>query len=242
MTASEQIADRVLAAVAVGVLSPGEALPAERDLATSFGVARNTVRQAIARLQGLGVLEARRGRSGGTFVLPFDPAAADTAVRERLAPLFEDVEALLDYRCLIEEQVARTAAMRRGESDVTAMQIALEQYEQAADARTSREADHRLHGALAAATANPHLANLSRQLIGAGTIGFPADPYSPELHDRALGQHRELVGAVARGDAEAAATLARAHFLVTTVDPWRAAFAEPPRRTSTQSRVRVAHS
>lgn len=236
-TAPEQIADRILTAVAVGVLTPGEALPAERELAASLGVARNTVRQAIARLQALGILEARRGRAGGTFVLPFDPDAAEAvAVRQRLAPLFEEVATLLDYRCLIEEQVARTAATRRRRDDLAAMRAALAHYEQATDAAASRAADHELHAALAGATANPHLARLSRQLVGATTLGFAADPYSPRLHNRALDQHRDLVAAVADKDSDAAARLARTHFQVTTVEPWRAALDPEPSRRVTRGR------
>jgi GntR family transcriptional repressor for pyruvate dehydrogenase complex len=223
-TAPEQIADRILTAVAVGVLTPGEALPAERELAATLRVARSTVRQAIARLQALGILEARRGRGGGTFVLPFDPGGPEAAaVRQRLAPLFDEVATLLDYRCLIEELVARTAALRRTRADLAAMRAALRRYEQATDPAASRAADHELHAALAAATGNPHLADLSHQLVGATTLGFAADPYSELLHTQALDQHQDLVVAVTEKDADAAASLARTHFQVTTIEPWHAA-------------------
>lgn len=224
-TAPEQIADRILTAIAVGVLTPGEQLPAERELAARLGVARNTARQALARLQALGLLEVRRGRGGGTFVLPFDSESpAAIAMLRRLRPLFDEVDLLLDYRCLIEEQVARTAAKRRRRRDIEAMRAALASYGAATEAAASRAADHALHQAIAASTVNPHLARLSRELITAVNLGFTADPYSEQLHQRALGQHRELVAAVAAGDAEAAAAAARAHFQATTVEPWRAAF------------------
>ena len=45
-------------------------LPAERELATRLGVSRPTLRDAIRSLAEAGYVESRRGRSGGTFVLP----------------------------------------------------------------------------------------------------------------------------------------------------------------------------
>lgn len=50
-------------------LSPGDRLPAERDLAKRLGVSRMTLRQALDGLQRRGVLERVPGRSGGAFVV-----------------------------------------------------------------------------------------------------------------------------------------------------------------------------
>ena len=61
-----QIADELEREIAVGILRPGEALPALRRLATDLRVNPNTVQQAYRRLAQQGVVEVRRGR--GTFV------------------------------------------------------------------------------------------------------------------------------------------------------------------------------
>ena len=66
MTAS--LADKLVTAIAVGTYSPGERLPPERELAASLHVGRDTLRQALQHVAGLGLLEARRGRGGGNFV------------------------------------------------------------------------------------------------------------------------------------------------------------------------------
>lgn len=50
-------------------LNPGDRLPSEREMATEFGVARMTVRQALDQLQLDGAIGRRRGRTGGSFVL-----------------------------------------------------------------------------------------------------------------------------------------------------------------------------
>jgi GntR family transcriptional regulator len=49
-------------------LLPGDKLPTESGLAAALGVSRMTLRQALASLEGRGVLERRRGRNGGTFI------------------------------------------------------------------------------------------------------------------------------------------------------------------------------
>ncbi|WP_237152612.1 GntR family transcriptional regulator [Oryzibacter oryziterrae] len=53
-------------AVAAGGLQAGDALPAERDLATLFGISRVTVRKALSGLAAEGLLVPRRG--AGTFI------------------------------------------------------------------------------------------------------------------------------------------------------------------------------
>ena len=56
-------------AISSGEIAPGDKLPSEPDLATSFGVSRMTLRQALTGLQSRGLLERVPGRAGGTFVL-----------------------------------------------------------------------------------------------------------------------------------------------------------------------------
>ena len=51
-----------------GSLRPGQRLGAERDLAVQLGVSRSTLRQALAALEGDGLVRRVPGRGGGTFV------------------------------------------------------------------------------------------------------------------------------------------------------------------------------
>lgn len=223
--APEQIADRILTAIAIGILYPGDKLPPERELTTLLGVSRTTLRQAISRLAALGVLEARRGRHGGTFVRTVRPRSIESeAILRDLGPIWEQLEVTLDYRNIIQQTIARTAAQRRTESDCEKILNALAQYKQSASAAESRSADRTLHDAIAAATKNLHLAQLNKSLATAVNLGFGTHPYSTVLHDRALQQHTALVEAIVRGDVEEAGRLAEEHFLVTGTLPLRAAF------------------
>ena len=59
---------RITEAIHLGLLADGEQLPVEVELARQFGVAPMTVREALAELRDQGLVETRRGRTGGSFV------------------------------------------------------------------------------------------------------------------------------------------------------------------------------
>ena len=69
LRAHELVADQIRRQIALRLVSPGQSLPPERELARLFGVGRATVQQAIELLEHEQLLESRRGRSGGTFVI-----------------------------------------------------------------------------------------------------------------------------------------------------------------------------
>jgi DNA-binding FadR family transcriptional regulator len=59
---------RIAEAIMGGVLSAGERLPAETELAAAFGVAPATAREALLALRKRGLIVTRRGRNGGSFI------------------------------------------------------------------------------------------------------------------------------------------------------------------------------
>ncbi|MCV7103808.1 FadR/GntR family transcriptional regulator, partial [Mycobacterium palustre] len=85
----EQIAATIADAILDGVFPPGSTLPPERELAEQLGVNRTSLRQALARLQQMGLIEARHG-SGNVVCDPealTHPAVVEALVR-RLGPEF----------------------------------------------------------------------------------------------------------------------------------------------------------
>ena len=63
-----QVADHITARIGAGDLAPGARLPAERDLATDYGVSYDTIRRATALLRDRGLIITIVGR--GTYVSP----------------------------------------------------------------------------------------------------------------------------------------------------------------------------
>lgn len=215
-TMSGEIADRIITAIAVGAYSPSERLPPERELAVMLGVSRVTIRDALQQVTELGLIESRRGRGGGTFVtrLSWEEVASETA-RRTLEVELPRLHDLFDYRCLIEATVARAATERRSAQDIAQMKSALEEFRQAEGMVEARRLDRHLHGLICQAAKNPLLTQLSARLTAEVTLGFGSEPYQEEFFERALAEHRELVGHVVRGETEAAGRTAQAHFAMT---------------------------
>jgi GntR family transcriptional repressor for pyruvate dehydrogenase complex len=213
---AHSLADRLVTAIAVGAYSPGERLPPERELAERLGVSRVTLRQALAQVAELGLIDVRRGRGGGSFVatVSWEDVAPETARRTLEVELPRLLD-LFDYRCMVEGMIARAAAERRTDDDVRRMHAALDGFRAATSMIDARTWDRKLHGLVCAAARNPHLTSLSAQLTAAATLGFGSEPYEEEFIAEATAQHQELVEHVSRGDAEAACRCARAHFAIT---------------------------
>jgi DNA-binding FadR family transcriptional regulator len=216
-TAAEEVADRLITAVAVGEFLPGDRLPVERELARLLGVSRPTVREAISRLQSAGVVEIRRGRLGGTYVRDSWTEVSAPAVRRTLLPRWPEFEQLFDLRGLVEEMVARTAARRRRPEHIEQIRRAVKAYESAQSAREMHAADTAFHQAVLEATGNPQIIALSRDLLTRVALGLPIEPHEDdrEVHDRAVREHTAIARAIAAGEVELAGEIAREHFTIT---------------------------
>lgn len=214
-TAGERIAERFVTAIALGEFVPDQQLPSERELAQLLKVSRTTVREALQRLHAAGYVTTRRGRGGGTFVKTGSGAESDEMIRRTLLPAWDELSEVLDFRQLIEQQIARAAAERRDDRDIAAIREAVAAYERASDRTESRIADAAVHLAVAQAAHNGRLTELSAEIRRQVSLGFDAEPYSPEVRRRAMHQHPELAEAVIAGDAETAASVAAAHFSLT---------------------------
>ncbi|MGH3622120.1 MAG: FadR/GntR family transcriptional regulator [Sciscionella sp.] len=221
-SAVDEVADRLLTAIALGEFSVGERLPTERELTDTLGVSRPTVRTAIARLRGIGCLEVVRGRTGGHFVCAGWRQGSGPTIRRVLQPRWEDTTALLDTYCLVESLIVRTAAERRTETDRAAIVAALADYESAIEgyqgtrgAEQVRRAAAALHWAITNAAHNDHLAAYSRQLLQHTSAGFPIELCQESLVGRSRPRHHALANAVIDADPDRAAHIVREHFTIT---------------------------
>ncbi|MFG2641139.1 GntR family transcriptional regulator [Streptomyces sp. NPDC048370] len=88
----DQIAACVRGALADGSASPGERLPAARELADSLGVNVHTVLRGYQRLREEGLIELRRGR--GAAIVPGAPVGARARLAERARELVTEARGL----------------------------------------------------------------------------------------------------------------------------------------------------
>ena len=215
-TVVDEVADRLLTAIALGEFVPGERLPAEREMARLLRVSRNTVHEAFGRLRAAEIVEVRRGRTGGAYVREsWNPASA-AAVRRTLVPRRTELDELCDLRCRYEELVARTAAERHTAAEGDGLRKLVAVFRATVTPQGQHAADIAVHEAVLAATHNPQMAVLSHELLAKVSLGLPIEPYEPSFHHRAALEHAALVEAIVERRVEDAGRLAREHFSMST--------------------------
>ena len=217
------IAEVIRGLIHRGELSPGDRLPPERALADQLGVARVSLRDALAQLHQEGYLVARRGAHGGTFVTGLAEPRRRWVRRMRENPA--DLEDIIDYRIAIEVHAARLAARRRDQADLPAIEEAARRGPGATGGPSFRAADSAFHRAIAIAA---HSARLEAAIDEArGLLFLPADALAyPPGTDRSLSDHQWIAAAVRDGDGDRAAAAMRAH-IESTRDSLRHAVIDP---------------
>jgi DNA-binding FadR family transcriptional regulator len=144
--AFEVTVERLAQSIRLGVLVQGDRLLPERELAERFGVSRVTLREAIKALRDAGLVESRRGRGGGTFVVA--PSVAGRISADEL-PAIDDA---LDLRRVVEPGAAALAASRTlTAADRATLHRCLREASTCPPG-ARRLADSRLHMAIAAAS------------------------------------------------------------------------------------------
>ncbi|WP_206061447.1 FadR/GntR family transcriptional regulator [Nonomuraea basaltis] len=154
---AEVVVRRLAEAIALGLIADGDQLPAELELANALKVSTVTLRAALAALRERGLVETRRGRGGGTFVLaPSDPSTA--RLRRRLRELStSELREIGDYRSAIAGTAARLAALRASADNVTRLRQVLGRLDTATSVGDRRRADGRFHIEVAAAAQSVRL-------------------------------------------------------------------------------------
>lgn len=197
-----------------------ERLPASRQLAESFGVARNTLRDALYQLEKEGLLETRPG--SGTYITAPEQNIVPPAVEEA-TPL-----ELIDARFALEPHICRLCVLHGRREDFEAMEVLCQSMEASiSDPVTFAEADSAFHQALALATRN----NLLIWLIGQINTVRSLDEWTRMRHLTLDGQiitrynlqHREILNAIRSREPERAAARMKVHLETARLSLTRAA-------------------
>ncbi|MEU8251533.1 FCD domain-containing protein [Nonomuraea sp. NPDC048916] len=206
----DAVVRRLADAIALGLLSDGEQLPSEAELAGRLGVSTVTLREALMALRQQGMVETRRGRGGGSFVRV--PAELDLGIHLRTFAV-EELRDLGDHYAAIAGAAARLAAQRSLPSDLAPLWRSLAEMADAESSAERRRIDGRFHIELAAASQS---ARLTREEIRLQADIGPLLWLSHDEvggHDGVAAQHRAIAEAVQQNDGERARALAERHVL-----------------------------
>ncbi len=201
-SAADEVGAQLLALIDSGQLQVSDRLPSEAELARRFGVSRPIVREALGRLQALGLTESRPG--SGTFV---------SSNVTRLTLTFGQYSAsdLNEVRRCLEVPAARLAAARRTNQDVDKLRLILDDEEKATSTDETISRDTDFHREIARATGNMLFVRLVedlREILKEQTLAVST------LRNRAPSisrEHRAVLEAIVAGDGDTAAAAMNAH-------------------------------
>jgi len=211
-----EVARQLLDLFTGGSIEPGTRLPAERQLATTLGVGRSAVREALAALELLGIVDVRPG--SGTYLRGTASELLPQTLRWGLLIGRRKTTELLELRSGLEIYVARLAAASADETDLGLLggRLALMR-ESVGDLPRFAEADRDFHNALAQAAGNAVLIDMLdvvRSLLQVYADRAVADEDKART---AIEEHDAILRAVQAGDADAAASAMAVHMATASV-------------------------
>lgn len=210
-TTVDLVVDRIAKVIKDQKLAAGSRLPGEHDLVAQLQVSRPVLREALSRLQILGLVDIQRGR--GTFV--GDTSSLTNCVRLLQTAVTISPQELLSYaelRSAIEVQAARQAAEKATDEDIAELAKLLQQLDDEdlpyADAL---EIDFRFHRKLLAIADNKLMQNLM-EVIYEFVLAQMART-TPSQKDNQLGRrlHNAILKAIREHDPDAAESAMRKH-------------------------------
>jgi len=202
---AEQIQRRILED-----LEPGDSLPPERELVRMFGVSRSSVRDAIRKLELLGLVEPRQG--AGTVVREPSTEVLSAPLASVLLQKRKGISDLLDFRRMLEPPLARSAALHASSDQIAEMERILQQQEVKVNAgNIAIEEDSQFHYCIALATKNSVAVKVIDVLMDLLRKTRERSLQTEGRQQKSLAGHRRILSALKRADALAAEAAMRRH-------------------------------
>ncbi len=201
-----------------GEIGPGDRLPPEKELSEKLGLSRSSMREAVKALEVIRVLDVRRG--DGTYVTSLEPQLL-LEVMSFVVDLHDDSSILEVFavRRILEPAAAGLAATRMTPSVLADLRATIDRVDTSTSVVGLVEHDLRFHEAIAAAAGNAYLASLISSLSSHTVRARVWRGLTQEKSvERTLAEHRAILDALARGDAELAQALTVAH--ISGVEQW----------------------
>lgn len=126
---SDEIGDQIINKILSGILPPGEKLPPERDMSLQMNVNRHTLREALRKLETLGLISIRQG--DGIYVRDFRESG-NLELLKHMLYLRRDItseimKSILEIRRFISPEMAYRAAINRTDEEAEHLKSLLKQ-------------------------------------------------------------------------------------------------------------------
>jgi GntR family transcriptional repressor for pyruvate dehydrogenase complex len=197
-------------------LSVGDRLPNERDLAASFEISRQSLREGLRMLEALGILAARRGAgpdSGWTVTADASGLSVllDLYTSLQRTPLWD----MLEIREALEMRSARSAAVRASEAEKADLVAAALAMCEVTERGEFLKADTEFHVAIARASGNGlaplFMESIRESIRRTMLLAIENLPDWPAEREILMREHVEIARAIAASDGDGAARLLSEH-------------------------------
>jgi GntR family transcriptional regulator, transcriptional repressor for pyruvate dehydrogenase complex len=194
------IIERFRAMIETGQLKVGDDLPAERDLAEQFGVGRNTVREAICKLEAYGIVETKNKRGARVVDKSVEAMMNILSFKfENDITTFRDIQM---FRTIVEAGLAAEVIAHATPADIAAFRWLNGRMSSTKDIETLSEIDLQFHQAFVRMSRNQTAARIYDVLSGP-ILEIMRLGKSRDGGERAMIDHERIVVALEAGDIEA---------------------------------------
>lgn len=208
-SASEQIFRQLKNKILSGELRPGDKLPSENELCSLYGVSRTTVRQALANLSSLDLIETRFGE--GSFIKEADSSAAMASALTHTFLSEKSIAEIVEFRQLMEPNVAKLACQKAEEDDVARLrEIYQKMVADQDDLTLFAKHDCEFHIQIAKICRNSYIITLY-EIITDILLNAFSNIVSKRGNEAGLKYHKRIIEAFAARDTEAAGALMQEH-------------------------------
>ncbi|WP_292834534.1 FadR/GntR family transcriptional regulator [Microbacterium sp.] len=211
------VLEKIEADLLGGALGPGDRLPPERELASTLGVGRSSVREALRVLEVMGLIRTATGSgpSAGAIVTATPHGGLAQLLRLQVAAQGFTIPDVYETRLLLEEWAVGHLAGQPGAdlAEARATLAAMDAEDLSADDFLALDAQFHLR--LADAAGNvvvaATMAGLRPMIDGYVRAGVERLPDWSVTADRLRQEHRDVLNAIDSGDADRARRIVRAH-------------------------------
>jgi GntR family transcriptional repressor for pyruvate dehydrogenase complex len=210
----DEVVERLRLLIEKSGLSAGDRLPTEAQLVEQLGISRNALREAIRRLETVGMIWVRHGQ--GMFIGDRDGLTGCTKLfRSAMTMSGKDLTDLAELRCVIEYHTVRRAAELAGPEQVAELHEALERL--GCEDQTHEEAirtDFEFHRKLAEVAGNQLMLTLMTIMEELLLSAILIATEKPRAFRANFEIHRAIFDGVQAGDPDAAEQAMRYHMKV----------------------------
>jgi DNA-binding FadR family transcriptional regulator len=203
---ANEISDSLRDEILRGQYRAGERLPSERDLATRFDTNRGAIREALKKLEQLGIAEVR---PGGARVAPVAEASLDVVghlLDLQTPPDLNIVNQVLQVGSVVMSAWARLAVENGSDDELAAILASVARIREASDAPTRRQATIDFGFELIGATKNMVAGLVHRGLLNQLVERLPRMNLHPDLDRKRFARSaRDLEHSFDKRDSAAAA-------------------------------------